>query len=202
MREVDRRGKYSRRIFPAGCCDRGSGRRRCGQHRDRHRGCVGRRCDHAAPGDLEDAGERSRATSIRTTSWSTATTSPRSSRGTARRRRTRPSRRCLKTASGVSIRTPRTGTRSLTLKSPGKPTASCCCRASSRPISSRRSAPILLSRSTTRKSCGRNSATRARPPSMAATSSAVSTTSTGCRKSRRLGTKQSGGHHGKIRSER
>ena len=48
-------------------------------------------------------------------------------------------------------------------------------------------APIWSSLSTTRKSCGRSSATRAPPPSMAATSSAASTTSTGCRRSEDVG---------------
>ena len=69
----------------------------------------------------------------------------------------------------------------------GRPTGSSCCRASNKPISSRSFAPIWSSRSTTRKSCGRSSATRAPPPSMAATSNAVSTTSTGCRKSEDVG---------------
>src|SRR5262249_21775356 len=43
---------------------------------------------------------------------------------------------------------------------------------------------ISSSRSTTRKSCGRSSATKARLPSMAATSSAASPTSTGSRRLR------------------
>src|SRR5882672_3242967 len=121
--------------------------------------------------------------STRTTSWSTATTSPRLSPGTARPPRTRPSRPCWKTVSGVSIRTRRIATRWPTPRCRGRPTGSSCCKGSSRPISSRRSAPISSSRSTTRKSCGRSSATRAPRPSMAATSNADSTTSTGCRKS-------------------
>src|SRR3984885_13400754 len=85
-------------------------------------------------------------------------------------------------ASGVSIRTRRIGTRRPIFKFPGKPTASSCCRASSRPTSSRAFVPILSSLSTTRKSCGRSSATRARPPSMAVTSTADLPTSIGCQK--------------------
>ena len=88
----------------------------------------------------------------------------------------------LEGASAASIRTRRTATTSPTPKCRGRPTGSCCCRASNKPISSRSFAPISSSRSTTRKACGRSSATKAPPPSTAATSTAVSTTSTGCRR--------------------
>src|SRR5258708_1671542 len=106
-----------------------------------------------------------------------------SSPGTARPRRMLRSRRSSKTASGASTRMHRTGTKSLTSTYPGRPIASCCCRELSRPISSRNCDLIWWSLSTTRKSCGPSLAMRAHQPNTAATSSAASTTSTGCRRS-------------------
>ncbi len=204
MREVDRRSKYSRRIFLQGAADGGAGRRRRCKRRACHRGCVGRRCDRAGAGDPEDPGEgRARYLSARFPGRRLLHHRDQAV-GRQGREGSGGQDACSKTASSRLDQDARDRHKAAYAQVPWEADRVVLLQGIEQTdFFKKHPLAISWSRSTTRKSCGRSSATRAPPPSMAATSSAVSTTSTGCRKSDRTSGRTSVGRtsHGKIRSE-